>query len=326
MRVAVQPCGDSAAKEHFVDTIKNLVPKSRIYPFLDENQRKQFDHSCGEEVAVWGVTEGKSGQNKTKWQKLRPGDVALLYTNKVIFNKARISLCLQNALLAEDLWSTNAEGKTWEFIYFLDELQEIHLPIEKFNEALNYKSNYIIQGFNVLEEDKATAIAGLLGEDTLSEESPNESLTADAFRRQLEALVSTDLPANTKARQESQIFRRFLFGNARSHKCDLCNRSLPARLLVAAHIKPRSDCDDSERRDPNIVFRACKLGCDELFERSYVVVDDQGLIEGTVNLSKSTDDLKNYADSLVGKQCNAFNEQTREYFGWRRTHMKRFLT
>ena len=91
MRIAVQPCGDSDAKEHFVDTIENLVPKERIYPLLTYDQKILFDTYCGASVAVWGVTEGKTGQNKTKWQKLKNGDIALLYTNRRIFNKGKIT-------------------------------------------------------------------------------------------------------------------------------------------------------------------------------------------------------------------------------------------
>ena len=47
MRIAVQPCGDSDAKEHFVDTIENLVPKERIYPLLTYEQKILFDTYCG---------------------------------------------------------------------------------------------------------------------------------------------------------------------------------------------------------------------------------------------------------------------------------------
>jgi len=53
MRVAVQPCGDSAAKEHFVDTIEKLVPKERIYPFLTTEQKNLFETYCSDAVAVW---------------------------------------------------------------------------------------------------------------------------------------------------------------------------------------------------------------------------------------------------------------------------------
>lgn len=89
-RVAVQPCGDSDAKEHYVDTIENLVPASRVIPHLNANERLEFDAACGSQVAVWGVTPGVSGGNKTKWERLAPGDVVLLYRNKRLFSKARI--------------------------------------------------------------------------------------------------------------------------------------------------------------------------------------------------------------------------------------------
>lgn len=326
MRVAVQPCGDSAAKEHFIDTIEKLVPKESIYPFLNDEQRISFDIHCSDAVAVWGVTEGKTKQNKTKWKKLKTGDIALLYTNKRIFNKGKITLCIHNEELARSLWSVNADGKTWEYIYFLDELQEIDLPILEFNDALGYKSNYIIQGFNVLEDEKAEVIANLLGETEQTYDVTTEDTGTETIQMQLNALEEMDLPSSSKSRQESQIFRKYLFGKTRTHTCDLCNKELPTRLLVAAHIKPRADCTETERRDLNVIFRACKLGCDELFEKSYLIVDLNGLIKGTENLDKSTDALKKYASQLIEKKCHAVNELNRHYFGWRATHIKRYLT
>ena len=326
MRVAVQPCGDSAAKEHFVDTIEKLVPKERIYPLLTTKQKKLFDTYCSNAVAVWGVTEGKTGQNKTKWRKLKTGDIALLYTNNRIFNKGIISLCIHNEELARSLWSVNEEGKTWEYIYFLDELQEIDLPILEFNNALGYKSNYIIQGFNVLEDDKADAVVNLLGETEQTFDVTTEDTGAETIQLQLNALDKTDLPSSSKSRQESQIFRKYLFGKTRTNTCDLCSKELPTRLLVAAHIKPRADCTEIEKRDLNVIFRACKLGCDELFEKSYLIVSKDGVIKGTENLEKSTIALKQYAYLIIDKKCNAVSELNKQYFEWRATHIKRYLT
>ena len=326
MRIAVQPCGDSAAKEHFVDTIEKLVPKENIYPLLTNEQKGLFDIYCGNAVAVWGVTEGKTVQNKTKWQKLKNGDIALLYTNRKIFNKGKITLCIHNEELARSLWSVNSEGKTWEYIYFLDELQEIDLPILDFNNALSYKSNYIIQGFNVLENEKAELVANLLGETEQTLDITTEDTGIETIQMQLNALEKTDLPSSSKARQESQIFRKYLFGKTRTHTCDLCNKELPTRLIVAAHIKPRADCTEVEKRDLNVIFRACKLGCDELFEKSYLIVDANGKILGTENLDKSTDALKQYASELIGKTCNAMSQFNKHYFEWRATHIKRYLT
>jgi len=324
MRIAIQPCGDSSAKDHFIDTIQNLVPKSRIYPFLTPEQKIQFDIYCGDAVAVWGVTEGKKGQNKTKWQKLKSGDIALLYTNKLIFNQSKITLTIHNANLAKELWSVNDEGDTWEYIYFLDELQRIDLPIEVFNETIGYKPNYIVQGFNVIDGEKAEFVAELLGADGIATDLIDDVVDPQYIQSQLSKLLKTDLPSSAKTRAESQIFRKYLFGNKRTCMCDLCGRDLPTRLLVAAHIKPRSNCTDIEKRDLNVIFKACKLGCDELFEKSYLIVNESSQIVSTDNLSKSTEALKEYAKNLIGKKCNVFNDANAKYFKWRQDHIKRY--
>jgi hypothetical protein len=112
MNVAIQPCGDSAAQQHYQDTIGNPVPKERILPFLSPQQRTDFDAVCGDQTAVWGVTPGKLGQNKAKWARLSPGDIALLYRAKLIFSMGRIVLTMHNEDLAASLWSRTAEGVT----------------------------------------------------------------------------------------------------------------------------------------------------------------------------------------------------------------------
>lgn len=152
MRVAIQPCGDSVAQAHYIDTIKHLVPSERVRPFLDAQQLAAFDRACGDATAVWGVTPGKTGQNKKKWSKLRVGDIALLYRNKKIFSQGRIVLCIHNEALAVDLWSRTADGVTWEYLYFMDDLQEIDVSVDQYNAALDYAANNIVQGFQVHED------------------------------------------------------------------------------------------------------------------------------------------------------------------------------
>jgi hypothetical protein len=49
----------------------------------------------------------------------------------------------------------------------------------------------------------------------------------------------------------------------------------PVDLLVAAHIKRRSLCSETERRDlHNVAMLACKFGCDALFEEGYWLVSE----------------------------------------------------
>lgn len=57
-------------------------------------------------------------------------------------------------------------------------------------------------------------------------------------------------------------------GTGAAHSADA---NSPRRLLVAAHIKPRSQCSDTERIDfDNIGMLACLLGYESLYEHGYI--------------------------------------------------------
>ena len=323
MRVAIQPCGDSVSREHYKDTIEHLVPSSRVDPFLTPMQRTAYLQACGPQTAVWGVTRGKKGVNFNKWSKLRPGDIALLYKDKRIFSVGRIVLTMQNEELAAHLWSRNDDGETWEYMYFLDDLQDINIPLETYNKVLDYKRRNVVQGFNVHEGEKTEDLLDLL--ELGPEEAPEEPESQENLQHQLTSLETTDQNQRTKARKEMGILRKYLFGKNATGHCDICNKELPVGFIVAAHIKPRRDCGPSERKDLNVVMRACRFGCDELFERSYIQVNEKGLIEAGVNLGRSTNDLKKEAMKVIGRETSAFNKETRGYFEWHRNHSKRKL-
>ena len=327
MRVAIQPCGDSTARQHYVDTIQNLITAERIRSFLSADQLSVFNACFDGPVAVWGVTNGKNGSNRRKWEKLRAGDVALLYRDKRIFSYGRVAMTLCNAPLARNLWSAMPDGSTWENMYFFAELQEIEIPIDRYNKALGYKPENIVQGFNVYEGEKANILLSLLEVDDTQVES-EESTSSDPaeLQKRLIELQGLDLPSASTARKEGGIFRRHLFGKGASAACHLCGRVLPVDLLVAAHIKRRSSASDQERRNLKIVMSACRLGCDELFEKNYIHVGATGSIEINDLLTSITGDLKSYAQTLLGKVCLAFNTDTADFFQWHREHPRRLLT
>jgi hypothetical protein len=248
MNVAIQPCADPVAQQHYVDSIGKPVPRETIVPYLSTTQLQQFDAACGDQTAVWGVTPGKRGQNKAKWSHLAPGDIALFYRSQRIFSMGRIVLTMQNEELAASLWSRTEDGVTWEYLYFLDDLQEIDIHVSKYNAALGYAPTNIVQGFNVHRDSQAETVLSLLGlgiEDAYEE--PPE-ISTDALKAQLAALDQTDAPATSKARNEQGILRAFLFGKKLMDSCDLCGRQFPVGFLVAAHIKRRDSCTDDERK------------------------------------------------------------------------------
>ena len=66
------------------------------------------------------------------------------------------------------------------------------------------------------------------------------------------------------------------------HALHLSHEIVIVELLVASHIKRRSECSRGEKKDyRNNVLAMCRCGCDELFELGYIVVDQQGLVQMT---------------------------------------------
>ena len=88
---------------------------------------------------------------------------------------------------------------------------------------------------------------------------------------------------------------------------------MPVRLLHAAHIKKRAKCTEEERTDPNIVMPLCKLGCDDLFEQGFILIDNKGLVRKNRNTPVSKD-LDLHLESLVELKCTSFNKNTAPYF------------
>ena len=123
----------------------------------------------------------------------------------------------------------------------------------------------------------------------------------------------SDVEAFRKVRAEQRRLRRHLIAGRSTVDCALCGRTLPANLLIAAHIKPRSQCSEAERRDFDAVaMLVCNLGCDALFEWGYIGVDEQGHI---ISLRPTrTLDTGRAVASLEGLRCSAFNSETAPHF------------
>lgn len=123
----------------------------------------------------------------------------------------------------------------------------------------------------------------------------------------------TDTPGFTKIRREQSHLRQQLLKGQHTAKCAICGKELPARLLIAGHIKPRNKCTEEERRDFDAAaMLVCALGCDPLFEWGYIVVDPQARVRR--GRPAETKDLEQAVDLLIGKQCTAHNVRTAANF------------
>jgi hypothetical protein len=126
----------------------------------------------------------------------------------------------------------------------------------------------------------------------------------------------TEASARAWRRREQSVLRATLgLVGGRPGQCGLCAQDLPADLLVAAHIKPRSACSTIERVDaPWVVMPACLIGCDALFELGYLGVGELGALIPAADCP--------IAISLDGP-APAWCREREPYFAWHRRHRLR---
>ena len=221
--------------------------------------------------------------------------------------------------LARHLWGVDADGDTWEYMYSLDEVRDLDIPYGEFNRVVGYAENNVIQGFTVLDEGKS---AKVLDYFDLRSDRHVEDVEDEVFDA---AITGLDGPLDLQVKgwqraEQSKARKRLLRGRAEG-TCRLCDRTMSAEFLVAAHIKRRSSCTPEEKRDlDNVMMLCCKFGCDELFERGYVAVSDDGLIVRTERNRDKVADA--YTEMFVGRTVNP-NQEQRVYFAWH--FAKRFM-
>jgi hypothetical protein len=137
--------------------------------------------------------------------------------------------------------------------------------------------------------------------------------TPREFRRAAKISGELDFLHTALGRVEQAFLRRRLFGDADEACCALCGRTLPIALMIAAHIKPRSECSRMERLDAeNIVFGVCLVGCDALYERGLISVNDGRI----VTASHGSKALRQLLQPYKRRSCSDWTISKKPYFDW----------
>jgi hypothetical protein len=132
--------------------------------------------------------------------------------------------------------------------------------------------------------------------------------------RTLEEIDELDDRRMVAIRMEQDFIRQQLFKGKESERCVICGRPFPIDLLRAAHIKRRSHCSPEEKRDfTNNVLPICTLGCDELFERGYIVVRSGRTAKGKPGRTPPVED---YIANVIDRPCLAYYRGSESYFEW----------
>ncbi len=243
-KVVLQPCGKGLPAKHYAETVEKPVSLSKMAPFLStddlEDLRKTFPAGS---AATWGVTPGKKSVSKNKWDRMNPGDVALFSRESRIFSAGTVRKKIHNAKLSRSLWGENEDGETWEYMYFLSDIHPVDVPYKKFNEAAGYAKNNVIQGFDVLPEEKSSGVLSLLG--VKPAETANEKELTN-IRKEVSETGEFDPRSEGEGRKQALVaicrrqgqpeFRKKLI-EAYSGQCVISGCDA-LQTLEAAHIMP----------------------------------------------------------------------------------------
>jgi hypothetical protein len=320
--IILQPAGGPHGRPHYMNTIETPVPQSVIESRLPPEEVAALSRIYGgASIPTWGVVPGVSDVNVKKWSRIEPGDITLFSRDNAFISSGTVTRVLHHAALADQLWGRDDNDQIWEYIYFLDEVRPQSITYSSFNIAVGYKTNNVVQGFSVLTERQSADVLAAFDLDSRLYEPDvsDDEFEAVLSNLELDPEEPLDAVGRVKLRKEQAKLRRALFGGERVSVCGICGRSLPVDLLVAAHIKKRSRCTSDERRDAaNVVMAMCKLGCDELFERGYLGVEDGKVVVATSSSSASPD-LVVVAEQLSGRLVDAWTSASEPYFSWHRS-------
>jgi len=318
--VILQPSGSAGAQSHYVNTVAKTFPIIECRQHVSEELYASLLRAHpGGTAAMWGVTPGQKDINKNKWAKIQSGDVALFAADSKIYSSAVVAMKFHSRELATRLWGVDETGATWEYMYSLDEVRNLDISYKDFNRTVGYKEKFVVRDFRVLDQEKSTAFLDFFD---LHSERHIEDVSDEKF---VEAISNLDGPLERQvkgwARTEQSKARKRLLRGRSNGTCRLCAREMSAEYLVAAHIKRRTSCSDTEKRDiDNVMMLCCKFGCDELFEHGYLSINRDGVIVKTAKKSDAVAD--EYAAAFVGKKIEILPGQI-DYFLWHFT--ERFL-
>lgn len=158
--------GGHETERHYYDTIERKRTIEEAERFLNPTEIETLKNVYhGGPFAVWGAVPG-SGNLRT-WEVMEPGDYVLIYRGGRVIFAAEVALKTRNPQMAEYLWGKDTQGKTWEYMYFLVNPQQVNVSMSKLNPYLGYSENYFPRGFMAIEQEKVNGLLTRYG-DVLS--------------------------------------------------------------------------------------------------------------------------------------------------------------
>lgn len=147
--VILHPVTIGSSKEHYLETVRNRIAKKReaVLKLATEEERAllQGHHGDGD-LRAWGLTSDGT------WKRIQPGDLALFYTggpDQTYTGRAIVTFSTRNAEIARELWGEDENGKTWEWLYFMRDFDDVEIPVAELNQVAGYEPAFRLRGTTI---------------------------------------------------------------------------------------------------------------------------------------------------------------------------------
>lgn len=152
MKILLQPASQGRALKHFEDTVQNGVLLGSLEGRISQKEFSELQSLGSDLVRVWGFTPDLNGQAPSAWAELSGGDLVLFYKLRSFYYLSKVFFKIHNPDLAREWWGVDDEGRTWEYIYFILQGEQIEIPFDP--SVLGYKENYIQQKTQLLTDEQ----------------------------------------------------------------------------------------------------------------------------------------------------------------------------
>jgi hypothetical protein len=146
----IAPAAGPKALEHLDVTVHGRVSLTSLEGLSDMAIQLAGDASHG--VAAWGTQPGADNINVSTWEAMQPGDWVLFYFDRQFPLCGRVLVCENSPDVAGRLWGFD-EGRTWQYMYLMDEIREVDVPRPLALKALDYNENFYPRGFIRVNRD-----------------------------------------------------------------------------------------------------------------------------------------------------------------------------
>lgn len=147
-RIFLAPRSNETAYKNYMSSMQGK-PLEDFLPFLSSDEAASLRGN--ERYFVWGCQPSL----RSRWEQMEFGDYVFFYAHGRFISVGTLRFKKFSEDLALSLWpKSDTSGEPWSCVFFVENVQEIDLPLTEFNDVTGY-SLKALQGFMQISSENA---------------------------------------------------------------------------------------------------------------------------------------------------------------------------